>query len=162
MSKSSVQKRVMTLVLIRNEDKILLGMKKRGFGKGKWNGFGGKVEPNETVIQGAIREVKEECGVDLTSNDLVKLGLIDFEFENDPIHLEGHIFEANNYSGEITESEEMEPRWFEISNMPYDKMWDSDQFWHSYFFQRQKFQSYFLYDNDDKILVHKMNTVDVL
>jgi len=65
MDSKHVKKKVMTLVYIRNEDKVLLGMKKRGFGEGKWNGFGGKVEPNESILQGAIREVQEECGVDI-------------------------------------------------------------------------------------------------
>ncbi|CAN0505072.1 unnamed protein product, partial [Ectocarpus sp. 12 AP-2014] len=32
---------------------ILLGMKKRGFGEGKWNGFGGKVESGESVEEAA-------------------------------------------------------------------------------------------------------------
>ena len=35
MDIGKVQKKVMTLVYIRNEDKVLLGMKKRGFGQGK-------------------------------------------------------------------------------------------------------------------------------
>ena len=35
MDSKNVQKKVMTLVYIRNEDKVLLGMKKRGFGEGK-------------------------------------------------------------------------------------------------------------------------------
>ena len=129
---------------------------------GKWNGFGGKVEPNESILQGAIREVKEECGVDIKQENIVKLGLIDFEFENDPIHLEGHIFEAQSYSGEIIESEEMKPKWFEIKDLPYDKMWQADEFWHPYFFQRQKFQSYFLYDKHSKIMMHDLNTVESL
>ena len=30
-------------------DSILLGMKKRGFGVGKYNGFGGKVEKDESI-----------------------------------------------------------------------------------------------------------------
>jgi 8-oxo-dGTP diphosphatase / 2-hydroxy-dATP diphosphatase len=34
---------------------VLLGLKKKGFGKGKWNGFGGKVEKNETILEAAIR-----------------------------------------------------------------------------------------------------------
>ena len=33
----------LTLVFLRDGSKVLLGMKKRGFGAGKWNGFGGKV-----------------------------------------------------------------------------------------------------------------------
>lgn len=32
---------------------VLLGMKKRGFGAGKWNGFGGKVQPGETIEEAA-------------------------------------------------------------------------------------------------------------
>ena len=36
MDSTNVQKKVMTLVYIRKEDKVLLGMKKRGFGEGKF------------------------------------------------------------------------------------------------------------------------------
>lgn len=48
-------RKVFSLVFVRNASDILLGWKKRGFGQGKWNGFGGKVEPGETIIQGAVR-----------------------------------------------------------------------------------------------------------
>lgn len=47
--------KLLTLVLVHNPKQILLGMKKRGFGVGRWNGFGGKVEPNETIVEGARR-----------------------------------------------------------------------------------------------------------
>jgi len=50
-----VANKVCTLVLIRDASRVLLGMKKRGFGEGRWNGFGGKVEPGETIAQGALR-----------------------------------------------------------------------------------------------------------
>lgn len=49
------KKKVLTLVFVREAGKILLGLKKRGFGEGLWNGFGGKVEEGETVLQGAKR-----------------------------------------------------------------------------------------------------------
>ena len=48
-------RKVLTLAFIRDGDRLLLGMKKRGFGAGKWNGFGGKVDPGETILQGAVR-----------------------------------------------------------------------------------------------------------
>lgn len=50
-------RRLYTLVFVRDvqNKKLLLGYKKRGFGMHKWNGLGGKVEPNETIEQGAIR-----------------------------------------------------------------------------------------------------------
>jgi 8-oxo-dGTP diphosphatase / 2-hydroxy-dATP diphosphatase len=57
---SEPQEKEYTLVFCRkvleNGDKaVLLGMKKRGFGAGKYNGFGGKIEENESNLDGAIR-----------------------------------------------------------------------------------------------------------
>ncbi|XP_013792352.1 7,8-dihydro-8-oxoguanine triphosphatase-like [Limulus polyphemus] len=49
------EKQLLTLVFVRKQAEVLLGLKKRGFGKGKWNGFGGKVEPSETIEQAAKR-----------------------------------------------------------------------------------------------------------
>ena len=40
-------KKVCTLVYLLDNDRILLGLKKRGIGEGKWNGFGGKVHIND-------------------------------------------------------------------------------------------------------------------
>ncbi len=42
--------------MLEDDDKqILLGLKKRGFGEGKWNGFGGKVHVGESIAKGAVR-----------------------------------------------------------------------------------------------------------
>ena len=49
-------RKALTLLFVRNNfNEILLGLKKRGFGEGKWNGFGGKVNPTETITDAAIR-----------------------------------------------------------------------------------------------------------
>ncbi len=51
-------KRLYTLAFLldpEDSSKMLLGMKKRGLGEGKWNGFGGKVEKGEKIPQAAIR-----------------------------------------------------------------------------------------------------------
>jgi hypothetical protein len=45
----------LTLAFVREAGRILLGYKKRGFGCGRWNGFGGKVNPGETEHEGAVR-----------------------------------------------------------------------------------------------------------
>lgn len=60
-----VPTKLLTLMLVfKNESKqVLLGMKKRGFGANKYNGFGGKVEKGETILEGANRELKEEAGI---------------------------------------------------------------------------------------------------
>lgn len=38
-------------------------MKKRSFGVGRWNGFGGKIEGKETIEEGAMRETTEESDI---------------------------------------------------------------------------------------------------
>ena len=78
--------KVMTLAFIREKDKILLGMKKRGFGAGRWNGFGGKVHPDETIEAAVVREMEEECEVKATK--IEKFGMINFEFRGNPEILE--------------------------------------------------------------------------
>ena len=52
-----------TLMLLKKDGKLLLGLKKRGFGLGKINGIGGKVEEGESVEAAAVRETFEEIGV---------------------------------------------------------------------------------------------------
>ena len=46
--------KLFTLMLVVKDGRVLLGEKKRGFGMGKWNGFGGKVEAGETILEAAI------------------------------------------------------------------------------------------------------------
>src|SRR4030043_1408343 len=104
-----------TVSIIQKEGKILLGMKKRGFGEGKWNGFGGKLKNNESVFDGAKRELKEEAGI--TVDNLEEMGVIDFHFENNPEEiLEVHFLKGTEFSGKPVETEEMKPQWFDIKN----------------------------------------------
>ena len=52
-----VANKLLTLAFVRDATRILLGYKKRGFGAGRWNGFGGKVHQGEGIPQAAIRFV---------------------------------------------------------------------------------------------------------
>jgi 8-oxo-dGTP diphosphatase/2-hydroxy-dATP diphosphatase len=47
--------KLLTLAFLRRSSQILLGYKKRGFGQGLWNGFGGKVQNGETIVAAARR-----------------------------------------------------------------------------------------------------------
>ena len=59
------------------DSKILLTMKKRGFGVGFWNGFGGKVKEGETIEAVAIRETEEESGIVVSK--IKGRGILQFE-----------------------------------------------------------------------------------
>ena len=54
--------KLLTLVFVLKPGHVLLGMKKRGFGVGKWNGFGGKMHADESMVECAARELHEESG----------------------------------------------------------------------------------------------------
>lgn len=52
-----------------------------GFGVDKWNGCGGKVETNESEIEGAIRELFEESSLIVAEKDMLKRGYIVFNMK---------------------------------------------------------------------------------
>ncbi|XP_072531026.1 oxidized purine nucleoside triphosphate hydrolase [Salminus brasiliensis] len=153
-------RKLLTLVLVVQPERVLLGMKKRGFGAGKWNGFGGKVQSGETIEQAARRELLEESG--LTVDTLHKIGNITFEFVGETELMDVHIFRADTYTGEPTESEEMRPQWFDIDKIPFGQMWADDVLWFPLMLQKRKFLGYFKFRGHDVIVEHKLDEVQEL
>lgn len=147
--------KLLTLCLICKDSNILLGMKKRGFGAGKWNGFGGKLKDGETIEEAAKREVLEEAGVEVKS--LEKQGILEFEFENNPEILEVHVFGAADFSGEPKESDEMAPQWFVADALPFDKMWPDDRHWMPLFLSGKNFIGKFLFNKSNEIINFKLS-----
>lgn len=152
------KRKILTLCCLKSDDKILLGMKKRGFGVGRWNGFGGKVKKDETIEQAAKRETEEECRIKITK--LEKIGVLDFKFKDAEGILEIHLFSIKKFSGKPVETEEMKPQWFSFAKIPFDKMWPDDQFWMPLFLEDKKFKGSFLFDKDgNKVLQKKLEVV---
>lgn len=152
-----------TLLFLRRGDQILLALKKRGFGEGKWNGAGGKLEAGETVEQALVRETVEEIGVTPTSWTAV--GQLDFVQDaetSDPWHMFVYAYIADAWDGEPAESEEMMPKWFHIDDIPYKAMWDDDEFWLPYVLEGKKVIGKFTFDINDKLLTHDIKTVQEL
>lgn len=119
-----------TLCYLLKGDKVILAMKKRGFGEGKLNGYGGKPEQGETITQCAVRELEEESGVIATENVLDKVGEITFKFPHKPEWNQVvHVYFIESWEGEPVETEEMKPFIFEKEKLPYDKMWSDDPHW---------------------------------
>ncbi|AUS08872.1 DNA mismatch repair protein MutT [Laceyella sacchari] len=58
-----------TMCFIKKNDEILLLNREKSAWMGRWNGLGGKIEPGETPLESALREVKEEAGLHLEKMD---------------------------------------------------------------------------------------------
>lgn len=148
-----IKRRIFTLAIVREGERVLLGKKKRKHGKGFWNGFGGGVEDGETIEAAAVREVKEE--VKITPTNIVKRGVLEFYYADKPLGAdvhEVHVFEVREFTGEPVETEEMDPRWFAIDKIPYDNMWKDDQHWLPLLLAGKSFSGFFEFNDEQEIV----------
>ncbi|WP_369047387.1 8-oxo-dGTP diphosphatase [Sinomonas sp. P10A9] len=109
---------------------VLLGRKKRGFGRGKVVGLGGHLEAGETPAEAAARELDEEAGVALDAARLAPAGTVDFRFPARPEwDMECTMFTATVWTGEVAESEEIAPAWYPVDALPVTDMWQDADHW---------------------------------
>jgi len=109
---------------------VLLGLKKTGFGAGKWVGLGGHIEPGEKPVAAAVREVAEESGLLVPADSLQHCASIEFRFPSRPSWDQtADVFVTSVFQGEATESDEVAPRWFAANALPLTLMWDDARYW---------------------------------
>jgi 8-oxo-dGTP diphosphatase / 2-hydroxy-dATP diphosphatase len=149
--------KLLTLCLVTKGDTVLLGMKKRGFGAGRWNGFGGKPEGGESIESAAAREMKEESGLEV--KNLIRVGMLELHNHNMEDVFEMHIFTTSDFEGELRESEEMKPQWFNFSALPYDEAWPDDRYWMPLFLAGKKFKGKFVFGPNDIVLEQHLEEV---
>lgn len=149
--------KIFTLCIVHDEGRVLLGMKKRGFGMDKWNGFGGKIQEEETIEQAAIRELQEEANI--TPTKMEKVGKLNFKFLDTGKEMDVTVFSVTDFDGIPSETEEMRPHWFNKSEIPYDKMWSDDKYWLPLLFAGKKFNGNFEYTDYNIMLSHELEEV---
>ena len=140
-------------LLVRGDPptEILLGLKKAGFGAGKYNGFGGKVEIGETIESAAVREVAEEVGLIVPEEDLQPVGRLTFLFSGNPAwDRVTHVFLVTAWEGEPRESAEMRPVWFGVDEVPFDRMWRGDVHWMPRILAGQRVQGCVTFGEDNE------------
>lgn len=122
--------KTLTLAFLFRGEKILLAMKKQGFGIGKWNGYGGKLENGEEPIDGILREIEEESGLKIPKDNCKELGYIDFYFnDKEEWNQKVIIYRVDEFDGEPVETEEMKPEYFDLDKIPWNQMWAGDDEW---------------------------------
>ena len=148
-------------------EKLLLGYKKVGFGKGKYGGVGGKIERGECAVCAAAREVYEETGIRVREVDLRQMGHLTFVFPYKPewSHLV-YVFVADKWDGQPAESREIKPTWVPVDAIPYQAMWDDCHYWLAHILDGKPVKARFTFkaDNDtvDTAQVDPWNGADKL
>jgi 8-oxo-dGTP diphosphatase len=130
---------------------VLIGYKKGGFGAGKFAGFGGKVEPGESLAQAAARELAEECGLLAAPQHLEYAAALTFLFPARPAWNEQvHVFLARHWQGQPAETDEMRPAWHTPADLPYGQMWQDNRIWLPPVLEGQRLRGRFLFAQDNE------------
>jgi 8-oxo-dGTP pyrophosphatase MutT (NUDIX family) len=149
-----------SLIVVTNGNRILLGLKHRGFGKGMYNSFGGKLEQGEDSVVAACRELHEETGICVTMKHMTesKIGILHFTFDDDPTEMCVHLFRVNIYCNDhvtvetassseqivvdpltIRGCDEITPEWIEnFFHIPLHNMFADDSIWLTYLLASEK------------------------
>ena len=154
--KNTAPLRQATLCFLIKDRRILLAMKKRGFAAGKWNGSGGKPKPEDKSIEAtAKREMFEETTV--TPRKIKKAAVLNFYFEKQTDwNQQVHVYTTREWEGTPSETEEMAPKWFNLHEIPYDKMWDDDILWLPKVLAGKIVEGNFLFDENQTMLEHEI------
>ena len=136
-----------------NKREVLLAMKKRSFGKGLWNGSGGKPKSRESLRRCLLREMAEELGVKINLKETKQVALFHFYFPKPKSdwNQDVHVFMVKKWHGIPHETEEMKPKWFKIGSLPYKKMWPDDTLWFPLVLSGQTLEASFRFKNNGQI-----------
>ena len=135
-----------TLVYLKKENQTLMllrNKKEKDIHKNKWNGLGGKLEFGESPLECAIREVKEESGLEITSAEF--LGFISFPSFDGENDWQVFIYRAFQFKGEIQECPEGELHWIDDEKLLDLNLWEGDRLFLPKVLKGENFQGKFTY-----------------
>ena len=141
-----------TLCYIKKNNKTLMlhrVKKENDMHKNKWNGLGGKLIPGESPEECVIREIKEESGLNIKTPSLK--GIITFpKFDNIEDWLV-FVFTANQFSGDLIDSDEGNLNWIDDSDLLNLNMWEGDKIFIPWLSKNKLFSAKFYYSNNNYV-----------
>jgi 8-oxo-dGTP diphosphatase len=146
-----VKRTVLCFVFDEAKSKLLMIHKKRGQGEGKLNVPGGKIQPGESALAAAIRETREETGIE--PRGLREAGKLEFYFpESDAWDNTCTVFVAREFSGSLVPStDECDALWVSRDSIPLEKMWDADRMWLPLLLSGRPFHRAYVFDKHNLV-----------
>jgi len=128
--------------------------KENDYHHGKWNGLGGKFEPGESPEECAVREIKEESGLNVKS---IKMkGFITFPIFDGIEDWHVFVFVIDDFDGELIDSNEGNLDWIPNEKLTEINLWEGDKYFIPWLFEDNFFSAKFVYKNG-KYLSHTVH-----
>ncbi len=150
---------VLAYLLSKDKKKVLLihrNKKKGDDHLGKYNGLGGKMEPNETALGTLKREIKEEAGVE--AKEILYKGMINWRgFGSREEDWIGFIYRIDHYEGEVKQTcLEGDLEWVSINRLETVPMWEGDNLFLPYIFDdtKKEFNAFIEYKGERVVNHH--------
>lgn len=122
---------------------------------GKWLGIGGKFKDNETPLECALREIKEETGV--TACNLKYRGIVNFIsdiYDSEVMHL----FTTKEFVGEINfDCDEGVLKWVKKQDLDKLNLWEGDRIFLTMLNEDKQFFRLILKYEGDKLIEYKID-----
>ncbi|WP_330179985.1 NUDIX domain-containing protein [Nocardia sp. NBC_01503] len=110
------------LILTRGDEVLLARRANTGYSDGLWNLPSGKLEAQEDLEAGMIREAREEIGIELSRSDIRMANAVHYQPPDEQSRV-GFFFHADTWSGEPFNAEPdkcSDLRWFRLDDIPED------------------------------------------
>ncbi len=153
-----------SLCYIEKDDCFLMlhrTKKENDYNHDKWIGIGGKFENGESPEDCAIREVREETGLEIAPKNLRYCGLVTFLDTSDPAEVYTefmHVFHAEKFSGSlISDCNEGDLEWVPLSKLGELPQWEADEIFQNFVIQRKPFFSLKVIYKNNKLIETYLN-----
>jgi 8-oxo-dGTP diphosphatase len=136
-------------------DEVLVGRKLTGLGAGRAVAPGGKIQPGESREDAVVREVAEETGIVIDRRALEPRGMIDYTFPTKPEWSQrSFVFVCRSFEGDGERSDELDPEWWPVARVPFERMWDDAGFWLPAVLEGDRVDASFEFGEDLASVVH--------
>lgn len=149
--------RTLCFVMHGNDVLLLKGAPDKRLWPGKYNGVGGHVERDESILEAAKREVFEETSLDVTNLRL--RGIVNIDAGNPARGIALFVFTAHAPHRKVNPSNEGTLEWHPTDNLPTDNMVEDVGILLLHTLQNNElpFFAHYWYDNDDALHIDFSN-----